>query len=508
MPSRSLAVIAPPPLKPSEPGVSAAAAASVLRRMGVGALHVDASIGWHRHLLAEDPQVRLALRRAATYADRWVYTSSVHELERALARTAEPFPGLRLGVGMIAWTEENRRMESSAELARLPGEAGPFDAYFIEVLIPELEQAGIEVAAVSLTFQQQAPAALRLLRLLKERLPQVTRVLGGPLVSCWRAAGLELPRIPDAEHLLTGSNADLERLAALCGVAATAGEAAAAGPLAPDLDQAPWDDYLAPSPVIPAALRRGCYWRQCTFCPDHLRPVQRPCPDDAVDRWLHDIAQRFPDGAMLHLTDSALAPAALAHVAQVIHRDHLPIRWHGFVRVERPFADVAFAEQLAQGGCALLQFGVESGSAEQLKQMGKGHTPQLARDVLRVTAAAGIHNQVYLLFGMPRETDEQREQTLELVRDSAPSIHAINPALLNLPLGSEMHGNPERFGITELTPFGTDLSLYDRFRCGPSDPRNEAWRWLNRRFFKDPAVRGIRAHLRTPFKANHLCFIG
>ncbi|NMC70076.1 MAG: radical SAM protein, partial [Myxococcales bacterium] len=281
------------------------------------------------------------------------------------------------------------------------------------------------------------------------------------------------------------------------------------GPLTVPLDEASWDDYLAPAPVVPAALGRGCYWRRCTCCPDHLHPPHTPCAPDRLDGWLRAIAARFPGGAMLHLTDSALPPAHLARLAESIRRERLPLRWHGFVRAEPEFGEPAFARALAEGGCALLQFGVETASPRLLELLGKGAGPETARRALRAAAAAGIRTHVYLLFGLPTETDADREATLEFVAAEADAIHAVNPALLNLPKGSPMHRNPERFGITELVPFGaeTDLSLYDDFRCGASHPRPEARRWIGRRLFRSDALRAIRGRLRSPFKANHLCFL-
>ena len=153
---------------------------------------------------------------------------------------------------------------------------------------------------------------------------------------------------------------------------------------------------------------------------------------------------------------------------------------------------------------------METGSPRLLEMTGKGAPIDLTRAVLQTTAQAGIRNHVYLLFGLPTETDADRELTLELVQGQAASIRAINPALLNLPRRSPMHRQAARFGITELAPFGadTDLSLYDDFRCGASHPRTEARSWLGHRFFKSPAVRAIREGLRDPFKANHLCFLG
>jgi hypothetical protein len=213
---------------------------------------------------------------------------------------------------------------------------------------------------------------------------------------------------------------------------------------------------------------------------------------------------------MLHLTDSALPPAHLAEIARVIREEHLPISWHGFARLEPAFADPGFPELLAAGGCAMLQFGVETVSERLLDKLGKGTRPDLVSRVLKATASAGIRNHVYLLFGLPTETDHDRESTLAFLHDHASAVHAVNPALLNLPKGSPMHRDPAAFGISSVIPFheDTDLSLYDDFRCGSSHPRLEARRWLEARFLRSAAVRAIQGRLRSPFKANHLCFLG
>lgn len=523
----SIVFITPPPAKPSEPGLSAAAAAQWLRDAGARAHWIDASIEWHHHVLskealsdalsaahhgpdAQDLRVARAaadavsaLRTPPAYRDRHVYTSAASELEHALRLVARPFTGLRLGISMIAF--ESRRIESSRTLDWFAHRPGPFDDYIARTLIPRLDDLGASRVALSLTFQQQAPAAFRMAVLLRELRPQLSLWIGGPLAACWRAAGFPLRGAPfdSVDHIVAGDEADLLALADDRPFLATT------RPLRPDLEEAPWNLYLAPEPVVPTATGRGCYWRRCSFCPDHQHPLHRPCELGALESWLHTVASRFPDGATIHFTDSAVHPVALERVADVVARDALPIRWHGFVRIEPCFASHEFVDKLARGGCAMLQLGVETGSPALLARTSKGTDPRLIRDVLWTNGAAGIRNQVYLLFGLPGETDDDRELTLELIESCADHVHAINPALLNLPRGSPMHRHPERHGITEIFGFGedTDLSLYDDFRCGTSHPRSEARRWLNRRFFRSEAVRSIQGHLRTPFKANHLCFL-
>ena len=536
-----LAFITPPPVKPSEPGISAAAAAELLGRLGLDCLMIDASIEWHRYVLAPErlrssleralaqgataqeaqPWVAAvrsaaesphALRRRATYHSRALYSSAVNHLEQALRLTARPFPAVRLGIAMFGLVGPSGRLESSAVLDELSARPGPFDDYYEHGLLPKLETERISHVAVSLSFQQQAPAAFRLARLLSERMPSVVRLLGGPLVACWAANAIGLRRPPFSlfHQVVPGSDQDLQGLAALLGAQPQEALDFAQAPRSVPLAVMPWSSYLSPEPVVPAALGRGCYWRACTFCPDHLHPRHCPCSPEGLQAFLRAVAARFPEGAMLHWTDSALPPALLGAMATVIRDERLPLRWHGFVRVQAELARPDFAQLLAAGGCALLQLGVETGSPRLLEMTGKGAPVELTRAVLETTAQAGIRNHVYLLFGLPTETDADRELTLALVQDQAGAICAINPALLNLPRGSPMHRHRERFGITELRAFGadTDLSLYDDFRCGASHPRTEARSWLAHRFFKSPAVRAIRQNLRDPFKANHLCFLG
>lgn len=536
----TFAIIAPPLLKPSEPGVSAGAAAEALRRLGVDARSIDASLGWHRFVFRQsDIDGRLAaakkrgasegellaLRRASrslrssptrlqrqkTYEQRRVYTSAIRELELSLRLAAAEHPRYRLGVAMVSFEPTTDRVESSTVLDELAHEPSPFDDYFREELIPELAKLKTTIIGVSLSFQQQAPAAFRLAHLLAELLPETPRILGGPLVDCWAAASIDLERPPFQiyDHVFSGVDG-IQRAAKLCDDALDGdSRSLSLGPLAVALDEATWEDYLSPRPVVPAALGRGCYWRRCTFCPDHLHPKHHPCSAESLDDWLRAVAARFPQGAMLHLTDSAIPPRHMRHISRVIEEEGLPLAWHGFSRVEPQLADPGFAKQLVRGGCAMLQLGVESGSPKMLEMMHKGADLGLTRRVLTNLGQAGIRTHIYLLFGLPMETNEEREETLRFVEQHRDVIHAINPALLNLPLGSPMHSQPEEFGITELVPFHaeTDLSLYSDFRCGASHPRVEARRWLERRFFKNDAVRAISRHLRTPFKANHLCFL-
>jgi len=536
-----IAFITPPLIKPSEPGLSAAAAAQWFRARGVDAVAMDASIAWYRRSLGEaNLQAALSyaegkghaqgksyakgtlqafrqsmrdatadvhpLRRPDVYRQRRVYSSAVSHLVNALRLASVPFPGFHLRVADVE--VEGRRPHNSEDLEAVAQSDTPFDAYFEEELIPWIQAQGFTHVAVSLTFLHQAYAAFRLAFLLRRRMPHLQLFLGGPLVACWSAVGAKMDSSAFAlfhRVFETSLESEMDALVRELG-----GEPCQENQvLAPDLASTDWDAYLVPQPTIPVALGRGCYWRRCTFCPDYLHPKYRACGPDALEGWLLAVASRFPEGAMLHLTDSALSPALLDRVAQVIRDHHLNLRWHGFVRLERRYADPEFMAHLAAGGCIMLQWGLETASPRLLQLMDKGISVQQARDVLRASAGAGIRNHAYLLFGLPTEEEMDREATLSFIQEEADHLHDLNASILNLPRRSPMHDEPERFHITSMSPFGfeTDLSLYDDFRCEGIHPRLEARHWIAGRFAKDAAVKRILGDLNAPFKANHGCFL-
>lgn len=524
--------VTPPVTKPSEPNVSGLAAARLLQIMGVEASAVDASIGWYRHTLqaaplraridAADPDISTrrslerhvasvtdappTLRRPEVYATRKLYSSAIAHLDGALKLASTAHTGVRLHVADVEFS--GLRLESRDALRAVAERPGPFDAYYEEILIPELRARGATHVGVSLTFQNQSAAAARLGYLLAHHLPEVRRLLGGPLVACWNDTGQSLSGgFFDLFHEVSpGHDADVLALAAKLGKPAGA---LPSGPRTLSLDAVPWDAYLSPVPIVPLALGRGCYWAKCTFCPDYIYARHRACPPDTLESVIEAVCERFPGGAMLHLTDAALPPKHLDHIAKAIVEMGAPLKWHGFVRPERKFTDPAFVERMAAGGCAMLQVGIESAAPRLLDMMEKGVDLECMKEMLRRTRAVGIRNQIYLLFGMPTETDLEREQTLEMVEDCEDAISDVNLSILNLPRKSPMQERPADFGITEILPFGeaTDLSLYDDFRCGDRHPRLEARRWIAARMEKSPAVKAITGGLRAPFKANHACFL-
>jgi radical SAM superfamily enzyme YgiQ (UPF0313 family) len=61
--------------------------------------------------------------------------------------------------------------------------------------------------------------------------------------------------------------------------------------------------------------------------------------------------------------------------------------------------------------------GLETGSAEHLRRVGKCGKPEDTLRAVRLARAQGMHPFVYLIYGLPGETDETVEESIRLMRE-------------------------------------------------------------------------------------------
>lgn len=97
-------------------------------------------------------------------------------------------------------------------------------------------------------------------------------------------------------------------------------------------------------------------------------------------------------------------------LCQAILDEGINIRWTCNSRVD--FVDQALLNQMAEAGCWMIAWGIESGSPEILRRARKGITPDRVAHTLRMAKAAGIRNYGYFIIGLPGETKETINQTI------------------------------------------------------------------------------------------------
>jgi radical SAM superfamily enzyme YgiQ (UPF0313 family) len=380
----------------------------------------------------------------------------------------------------------------SADLLRAAAspEQDIFYSYFAGRLREILAEEQPGLVGFSLNYLSQAMPTFAMIGFIKQIAPTLPVVVGGGLVTSWLSnPAWQNPFAGLIDHLVPGPGE--KELVHLLGGQDSSDHHR------PDFAGLPLNDYLSPGFILPYAASSGCYWNNCSFCPE--KAEKNPYRSASVDRVLVDIhsLEQQTSPVMLHFLDNAISPALLKALAS-----RPPgVDWYGFARAHPALADVDFCRALRASGCVMLKLGLESGNQGVLDSMHKGIDLGMVGQVLTALGAAGISTYVYLLFGTPSETLNEARHTLDLVRNNAASITFLNLAIFNMPVCS-----PEA-GTLEVSSFSEgDLSLYSDFVHPRGWNRKAIRRFLDQEFKRDQAVAAILQRDPPYFTSNHAPF--
>lgn len=92
--------------------------------------------------------------------------------------------------------------------------------------------------------------------------------------------------------------------------------------------------------------------------------------------------------------------------------------------------DEDLLDRMSQSGCRLIHFGVETGRAATQKEMKKEIDVKKAKKIISRAHKLGVATACFYMFGFPGETQEDREETLELavsLNSTYASFHTLSP---------------------------------------------------------------------------------
>ncbi|MDH3998672.1 MAG: B12-binding domain-containing radical SAM protein [Desulfuromonadales bacterium] len=85
------------------------------------------------------------------------------------------------------------------------------------------------------------------------------------------------------------------------------------------------------------------------------------------------------------------------------------------------FWDEERAKVLADAGCQIVKFGVESGSPNvRNKIMHRHMSNEAIEEAIAISHRYGMHSSCFIMFGLPHETEEDVMQTVQLMADALP----------------------------------------------------------------------------------------
>jgi len=195
---------------------------------------------------------------------------------------------------------------------------------------------------------------------------------------------------------------------------------------------------------------RGCP-THCYFCSEwQFWGKFRAKSGKAIYKEVTRLMDKFPQVNYFYFIGSLVNGnmKSLGEFSDLIVRHKLKIQWAGQA-VIRPEMTLDFLKKLKRSGCSWLGYGIESGSQRVLENMNKRFSLEVASAVLKETKEAGISTQANFMFGLPTETREDFNQTLEFLKENSRYMDSIlaSQSFCVIDKGTYLYNNPEEFGI-------------------------------------------------------------
>lgn len=177
----------------------------------------------------------------------------------------------------------------------------------------------------------------------------------------------------------------------------------------------PLNAYRVPmlhGPFTFMVTSRGCPGG-CRFCIKHVsyQHTVRVRSPQSIQKELWELHKLGVHNVHMYCDLFTVNRDQVLGLCELLIREGPKVRWMCNSRVD--FVDAEMLEIMGQAGCWLISWGVESGSNEILKRAHKGTNLEKVERALRWAKAAGIRNWGYFIIGLPGETEETIQQTID-----------------------------------------------------------------------------------------------
>lgn len=177
----------------------------------------------------------------------------------------------------------------------------------------------------------------------------------------------------------------------------------------------PLDKYRMPlikGPFTFIVTSRGCP-AGCTYCIKHVSyqyATRVRSPENIMEElWI--LKKLGMNNIHMYADLFTVNRDQVVGLCKLMIEEEINIRWTCNSRVD--YVDKEMLELMAQAGCWLISWGIESGSETVLKHARKGAYPDKAQKALQWARDAGIKNWGYFIIGLPKETEETIRQTID-----------------------------------------------------------------------------------------------
>jgi radical SAM superfamily enzyme YgiQ (UPF0313 family) len=174
--------------------------------------------------------------------------------------------------------------------------------------------------------------------------------------------------------------------------------------------------YYEHSGIGSIQTKRGCAMRcdYCTYPTIEGRVIRQRYADDVADEW-RDMLESAPEIGHVFVVDAVfnLPPEHARQVCRALIERGGSRPWTCYInpiRFEQDLADL-----MARAGCAGVEIGSDSGTDAGLERLNKGFTTEQIRQTSEACRRAGIKDCHTFVLGMPGETLEDVERSLDFI---------------------------------------------------------------------------------------------
>src|SRR3989344_882986 len=187
-------------------------------------------------------------------------------------------------------------------------------------------------------------------------------------------------------------------------------------------------DYNVPpsfrrkTPVAPMETSRGCVWG-CTYCNKSV--FGRNFRVKSPERTIKEIEQLVSLGYKeIHIVDDMFTTnkERVKEICRLLIEKNINIIWAcpNGIRADR--IDRELISLMRKAGCYRVSIGAESGNQDVLNAIEKNQTPQQVEIAFKICRELGMVTHGFFMFGLPEDTEETMQQTIEFAKRCEPDI--------------------------------------------------------------------------------------
>ncbi|MBI2060441.1 MAG: radical SAM protein [Nitrospirae bacterium] len=166
-------------------------------------------------------------------------------------------------------------------------------------------------------------------------------------------------------------------------------------------------------PTLPMVTARGCDYAQCTFCAltEQFKVKYRRHSPERVVEDIRKVQQEYGIRDIYFEDDNFVNRRKwMFEFCERMARSGMGVSWSCETKIDS--VDRGILRAMADAGCWMITYGIESGSQDLLDLVEKGITIEQTREVVRWTHEVGISPAAFFILALPGETPEKGERTI------------------------------------------------------------------------------------------------